>query len=181
MTERRRRTHRIAIAAAALAGASVAVAGAGTASAAVEAAMPTELPSAGAGPTGAGSAPAPRAGSGWVLASAYSAADGAAQGCPRSPSLRDSHLSVATPLVPCGHRMRVCTGDGRCIVVVRRDSGPYAGGRMIDLNVGVVRALGVGSVFAWGVRRVWWEPLGLGAGRRPGREAAARRGLSLPG
>ncbi len=92
-----------------------------------------------------------------TLASAYSAGDaGSTQGCPGAPRLHDSARSVATFLIPCGARMRVCYRD-RCVVVVRRDSGPYVGGRGIDLNIGVVRALGLDSIWSWGVREVRWR------------------------
>ncbi len=91
-----------------------------------------------------------------ALASAYDAA-GESPGCPRSPSPQSAHLSVATQLVPCGARIRICTTKGRCVVAIRRDTGPFTGGRQFDLNLGVVRALGVPSVYAWGVRKVVWQ------------------------
>lgn len=123
------------------------------------ASMPTVQPSAPI--AGAGGVPAPMP-TGRILrgrtalASAYDAA-GESAGCPRSPAPQSTHLSVATQLVPCGARIRICTTKGRCVVAVRRDTGPFTGGREFDLNLGVVRALGVPSVYAWGVRRVVWQ------------------------
>lgn len=94
-----------------------------------------------------------------ALASAYDAS-GEAAGCMGSPSPRRAHLSVATQLVPCGARVQICTTTGRCVVAVRRDTGPFVGGRTFDLNIGVVNALGMSSVYAWGVRKVLWKPVG---------------------
>jgi hypothetical protein len=99
---------------------------------------------------------APSAAAARAVASAYSAASSSSrQGCPGAPALRDSALSVATFLVPCGARVRVCY-RARCVVATRWDSGPYVRGRTLDLNVGVVRALGFGSERVWGVRSVTW-------------------------
>lgn len=92
-----------------------------------------------------------------TLASAYDAS-GEASGC-GGPSPQRAHLSVATQLVPCGARVQICTTAGRCVVAVRRDTGPFIGGREFDLNIGVVNALGVSSVYAWGVRKVLWQPV----------------------
>lgn len=104
--------------------------------------------------------PAPSPGTtGWrtAVASAYSAASSSTrQGCPRAPALRDSARSVATFLVPCGARLQVCHRS-RCVTVTRHDSGPFIRGRTIDLNVGVVRALGYPTARAWGVRTVTWR------------------------
>ena len=95
-----------------------------------------------------------------ATASAYSAAatGSTVQGCPHAPPLRDSARSAATFLVPCGARMQVCI-TRRCVTVRRTDSGPFVAGRQLDLNVGAVRALGYGSAWAWGVRRVRWRRL----------------------
>jgi hypothetical protein len=99
---------------------------------------------------------------GWssTLASAYSAAatGSTRQGCPGAPPLRDTALSVATFLVPCGTRLRICY-QRRCATATRWDSGPYAPGRGFDLNLGVVRALGYPSCRTWGVRAVRWRRL----------------------
>jgi hypothetical protein len=93
-----------------------------------------------------------------ALASAYSSAStrSTTQGCPGAPPLRDEARSVATFLVDCGRRMRVCHRR-RCVTVTRWDSGPFTPGRAIDLNVGVVRELGFASARAWGVRSVRWR------------------------
>ncbi|HVS86416.1 MAG TPA: hypothetical protein VHD91_12380 [Gaiellaceae bacterium] len=91
-----------------------------------------------------------------AVASAYSAeSSGPYNGCDHS-RLHDRDLSVATFLVPCGTRIRICIGR-RCVIAVRKDSGPYAAGRQLDLNLGVVRALGFSSCAAWGVRTVTWS------------------------
>lgn len=100
--------------------------------------------------------------SGWstVVASAYSHhSSGPVNGCDGS-LLRDDALTVATYLVPCGAHLQVCAG-GRCVTVTRRDSGPAAWtGAQLDLNIGVVRALGVASERAWGHRVVRWRRVG---------------------
>lgn len=95
-----------------------------------------------------------------TVASAYSAASTGSthQGCPGAPPLRDSALSIATFLVPCGTRVRLCYGR-RCTVATRWDSGPFVPGRGMDLNVGVCRALGFSSPWAWGVRTLRWRRL----------------------
>lgn len=101
------------------------------------------------------------AGGGWqsTTASAYSRhSSGSTNGCDGS-TLHDGDLSVTTFLVPCGARLQICSG-GRCVRVVRRDSGPYVRGRGIDVNVGVARALGYSSEAEWGVRVVRWRRLG---------------------
>lgn len=93
-----------------------------------------------------------------AVASAYSRhSSGPTNGCDGS-RLHDRDLSVATFLVPCGARLRICLGR-RCVTATRRDSGPYVAGRDIDLNLGVVRALGVSSCAAWGVRPITWRRL----------------------
>lgn len=123
--------------------------------------MPTVQPGAPTAEAGVVPAPIPsgRALRGRVaLASAYNAS-GEAAGCKGSPSPRSAHLSVATQVVPCGARVQICTTTGRCVVAVRRDTGPFTGGRQFDLNLGVVHALGVPSVYAWGVRKVLWQPM----------------------
>lgn len=91
-----------------------------------------------------------------ATASAYSAeSSGTTNGCDGSP-LHDADLTVATFLVPCGARIRICLGR-RCVTATRKDSGPYAPGRQLDLNLGVVRALGFPSCAAFGVRTVTWS------------------------
>lgn len=98
-----------------------------------------------------------RALGGSAVASAYSREDsGPTNGCDGS-QLHDRDLTVATFLVPCGTRIRICLGRRRCVNAIRKDSGPYARGRQIDLNVGVVRALGFASPAAFGVRTVTWR------------------------
>ena len=103
-------------------------------------------------------AQARRAHGSYAVASAYSAeATGSTrQGCAGAPPLRDAALSVATYLIGCGQRMRVCYGH-RCVIVTRWDSGPGIAGRQIDLNLGVVRRFGFLSCNAWGVRTVTWS------------------------
>jgi rare lipoprotein A (peptidoglycan hydrolase) len=91
-----------------------------------------------------------------AVASAYSRhSSGTHNGCDGS-TLHDRDLTVATFLVPCGARLRVCYRR-RCVVVTRKDSGPFVRGRSLDLNLGVVRALGFPTERAWGVRRVSWS------------------------
>lgn len=93
---------------------------------------------------------------GVAVASAYSRADSpGVEGCTGRP-LSDYRLNVATYLVPCGARLEVCY-RGRCVTVTRTDSGPHVAGRQIDLQFGVVRALGFSSPSAWGVRTVTWR------------------------
>lgn len=93
----------------------------------------------------------------YATASAYSLHETSTrQGCPGAPALTDRALSVATFLVGCGRRLVVCYGR-RCVKVRRWDSGPYVRGRSLDLNLGVVRALGFPSCAAWGVRTVRWR------------------------
>jgi hypothetical protein len=91
-----------------------------------------------------------------AVASAYSAeSSGSTNGCDGS-RLHDADLSFASLIVPCGARVRFCIRR-RCVVGVRRDSGPYVPGRSFDLNLGIVRALGFSSCLSFGVRTVSWS------------------------
>jgi hypothetical protein len=92
-------------------------------------------------------------------ASAYSAWD-EGNFCPGHPQTRKMDLTVGSDLVPCGAHIRICVPSGaRCVVAQRRDWGPgLTARRRLDLNLGVVRALGYRSLFHWGVRTVHWEP-----------------------
>jgi 3D (Asp-Asp-Asp) domain-containing protein len=95
---------------------------------------------------------------GWQsgVASAYSTGDSnGREGC-TGLRLRDDRVAIATYLVPCGRSLQICYG-GRCIIAVRRDSGPHVRGRLIDLQLGAVRALGFSSPRSWGVRTVRWR------------------------
>lgn len=100
-----------------------------------------------------------RAAGGTAVASAYSRADSPGREACTGRPLSDSRLAVATFLVPCGARMRVCY-RARCVTVTRTDSGPFVGGRTIDLQLGVVRALGFSTPLQWGVRTVTWSRVG---------------------
>ena len=115
---------------------------------------------------------------GYAVASAYSVASTGSvrQGCAHAPPLRDSALSVATFLVGCGQRLRICYRS-RCVVATRWDSGPFVVGRQIDVNVGVVRALGFSSTQSWGVRDVRWTPPRVLAPRRDLRRRPGPRAL----
>ena len=122
---------------------------------------------------------------GYAVASAYSAASSSdRQGCAHAPPLRDSALSVATFLVGCGQRLRICYGS-RCVIATRWDSGPFVAGRQIDVNVGVARALGFSSTASWGVRAVRWTPPTLPTSRGATAYLPWLRGLlearNLPG
>lgn len=109
----------------------------------------TTTPALGQRPTGA-STPSV------AWASAYSReSSGPTNGCDGTP-LHDPDLTFASFAVPCGARVRFCIGR-RCVVGVRKDSGPYAAGRTFDLNLGIVRALGFSSCLSWGVRAVTWQ------------------------
>lgn len=101
-------------------------------------------------------------------ASAYSAWD-EGNFCPGHPQTRKMDLTVGSDLVPCGAHLRICLLNGkRCVVAQRRDWGPgLTKKRRLDLNLGVVRALGYRSLYHWGVRTVRWEPA-----RGPSRRAA---------
>lgn len=91
-----------------------------------------------------------------AVASAYSPeSSGSTNGCDGS-RLHDRDLTFASLIVPCGARVRFCV-RGRCVTAVRRDSGPYVAGRLFDLNLGVVRALGFRSCVAFGVREIEWS------------------------
>ena len=91
-----------------------------------------------------------------AVASAYSReSSGPTNGCDGS-ELHDGDLSVATFQVPCGARVEICVGS-TCVIAARKDSGPYVAGRSFDLNVGVVRALGFSSPYAFGVRTIRWR------------------------
>lgn len=166
--------HRIAIAAASLALAGGVVAGGAMA------AMPEGMPSApvAAPPSGAPAiAPArPVATTGGpsaaalaipaVLptrtteASAYSAWD-EGNFCPGLPQTKMMDLTVGSDLVPCGAYVRICLINGkRCVVARRTDWGPgLTAKRRLDMNLGVVRALGYKSLYHWGARMVRWEPV----------------------
>ena len=105
-----------------------------------------------------------------TLATAYSAWD-EGNACPGFPQTRMMDLTVGSDLVPCGTYIRICLTSGkRCVVAQRRDWGPFTGGRHIDMNLGVVRALGYTSLYHWGVREVRW-----GLATNP-----ARAGASTP-
>jgi hypothetical protein len=95
----------------------------------------------------------------FAVASAYSReSSGPRNGCDGS-ELHDADLSVATFQVPCGTRVQICIG-ARCVTATRNDSGPYVAGRLFDLNVGVVRALGFSDAYAFGVRTIRWRRAG---------------------
>lgn len=92
----------------------------------------------------------------YAQASAYSTADSpGTQGCTGRP-LRDDRLTFASLSVPCGAHVRFCIGR-RCVTAIRTDSGPYVRGRMFDLALGTVRALGFRTPAAFGVRTVRWS------------------------
>jgi hypothetical protein len=116
----------------------------------------------------------------YAVASAYSVSTSSdRQGCAHAPPLRDSALSVATFLVGCGQRLRICYGR-RCVVAIRWDSGPFVPGRQIDVNVGVVRALGFASTQSFGVRDMRWTPPTARPHARGGRVRAGE-GRERPG
>jgi hypothetical protein len=104
-------------------------------------------------------------------ASAYSAWD-EGNFCPGLPQVRKMDLTVGSDLVPCGAYVRICLVSGkRCVVARRTDWGPgLTRKRRIDMNFGVVRALGYRSLYHWGARQVRWEPV-----RPPARAVAATR------
>jgi len=125
-------------------------------------AMPSTLPGqpVAAAPAG-GSAKKARPGTlprRTTQASAYSAWD-EGNFCPGHPQTRRMDLTVGSDLVPCGAHIRICLPSGaRCVVAQRRDWGPgLTARRRLDLNLGVVRALGYRSLYHWGVRTVRWE------------------------
>lgn len=93
-------------------------------------------------------------------ASAYSAWD-EGNFCPGLPQTRMMDLTVGSDLVPCGAYVRICLISGRkCVVAQRRDWGPgLSAKRRLDMNLGVVRALGYRSLYHWGARQVRWEPV----------------------
>lgn len=93
-------------------------------------------------------------------ASAYSAWD-EGNFCPGLPQTRKMDLTVGSDLVPCGAHIRICLISGKkCVVAQRRDWGPgLTARRRIDMNLGVVRALGYRSLYHWGARQVRWEPV----------------------
>lgn len=125
-------------------------------------AMPSTMPSA---PVSAAPAGTPAVARQVVLprgvtqASAYSAWD-EGNFCPGHPQTRRMDLTVGSDLVPCGAHVRICLPNGkRCVVAQRRDWGPgLTATRRLDLNLGVIRALGYRSLYHWGVRTVRWEP-----------------------
>lgn len=89
-------------------------------------------------------------------ASAYSPeTSGSTNGCDGS-RLHDADLTFASLIVPCGAHVRFCIRN-RCVIGTRKDSGPYIRGRLFDLNLGLVRALGFNSCAAFGVRQVVWS------------------------
>ena len=94
-------------------------------------------------------------------ASAYSAWD-EGNFCPGLPQTQMMDLTVGSDLVPCGAYVRICLMNGkRCVVAQRRDWGPgLSAKRRLDMNLGVIRALGYRSLHHWGARMVRWEPVG---------------------
>ncbi len=92
-----------------------------------------------------------------TIATAY---DAWAQGnaCPGFPQTQKTDLTMASDLVACRVRIKVCI-NGRCVVVQKRDTGPFRDGRHIDLNLGAVWALGFRSLYHFGVRDVTWAPV----------------------
>lgn len=92
-----------------------------------------------------------------TISTAYDAwAEGNA--CPGFPQTQKTDLTMGSDLVACGVRIKVCI-DGRCVVVQKRDTGPFRYGRHIDLNLGAVWALGFRSIYHFGVRDVTWAPV----------------------
>lgn len=166
--------HRIAIAAATLAlaggalvGGAVAAMPEGIPSAPVSAppsgtASPTATPAVGrpSAPTAAALAIPAVLPARTTEASAYSAWD-EGNFCPGLPQTRMMDLTVGSDLVPCGAYIRICLINGkRCVVARRTDWGPgLSAKRRIDMNLGVVRALGYRSLYHWGARQVRWEPV----------------------
>jgi hypothetical protein len=104
-------------------------------------------------------------------ASAYSAWD-EGNFCPGLPQTRMMDLTVGSDLVPCGAYVRVCLMSGkRCVVARRTDWGPgLSAKRRLDMNLGVIRALGYRSLYHWGARQVRWEPVA-----KPGRTVSSTR------
>jgi len=78
--------------------------------------------------------------------------------CPGFPQTQKTDLTAGSDLVACGVRIKVCI-NGRCVVVQKRDTGPFRYGRHIDLNLGAVWALGFRSIYHFGVRDVTWAPV----------------------
>ncbi len=139
-------------------------------------AMPATMPGSqvsAAPASGAASPPGPKARSGnpafmipavlphrTTEASAYSAWD-EGNFCPGLPQVRKMDLTVGSDLIPCGAYVRICLISGkRCVVARRTDWGPgLTSKRRIDMNFGVVHALGYKSLYHWGARQVRWEPV----------------------
>lgn len=77
------------------------------------------------------------------VASEYSVASnhGTVVACP-GYSLNDRDYTFAHRTMPCGTLARI-THNGRSVIAMCTDRGPYIRGRIIDLNVGTARAVGL--------------------------------------
>ncbi len=70
---------------------------------------------------------------------------------------RPMAMEAAHKTLPCGTRVRVTHhGTGKSVIVVIRDRGPYGRGKIIDLNLGAARVLGIvrSGVARVSVRRI---------------------------
>ena len=83
------------------------------------------------------------------IASVYWANDGSQNGTVTAcgPPLNDNAMTAAHKTLPCGAQVRVTNKhNGRSATVTITDRGPYVRGRIIDLNRGAARALGISGI-----------------------------------
>jgi rare lipoprotein A len=83
--------------------------------------------------------PGARAESG--LASIYGRSSGKKVAC--GGSLNEGALTAAHKTLPCGSRVRVRADNGRSVVVMINDRGPFVRGRVIDLTFASASAIGL--------------------------------------
>jgi rare lipoprotein A len=75
------------------------------------------------------------------IASHYGRSSGSRVAC--GGSLNEQALTAAHKTLPCGSRVKVTNqSNGRSVVVIITDRGPFVRGRVIDLTPAGARALG---------------------------------------
>jgi rare lipoprotein A len=79
------------------------------------------------------------------IAAQYGRESGARVAC--GGSLEENALTAAHKSLPCGSRARVTNKtNGKSVVVVINDRGPFVHGRVIDLTPAAARAIGLSGL-----------------------------------
>jgi rare lipoprotein A len=78
-------------------------------------------------------------------ASRYGRESGSVVAC--GGSLNENALTAAHKSLPCGSRVRVTNrGNGKSVVVIINDRGPFVKGRVIDLTPAAAGVIGMGGL-----------------------------------